>query len=63
MLHLDLDDDTPLSSYQPTWLGFDPEQHPIIAMINVLAAHAMNVLGPTLWAALVLLWAVAELSS
>jgi hypothetical protein len=62
MLHLDLDDDTPLSSYQPTALGFDPKKHPFIAMINVLAAHAMDVLGPTLWAALVVLWALAEFS-
>jgi hypothetical protein len=63
MLYLDLDDDPHLGSYQPTWRGFDPEKHPIIAMINVLAAQAMNVLGPTLWAALVLLWALAEFSS
>ena len=61
MLHLDLGDDTHLS-YQPTWLGFDPEKHPTIARINVLAVQAMNVLGPTLWAALVLLWALAEFS-
>ena len=41
----------------------DPEKHPVIAMINVLAARAMVAMGPTLWAALVLLWTVAEFSS
>jgi hypothetical protein len=63
MSHLDLDDDARLGSHQPSALGFDPEKHPIIATINVVAAQAMNVLGPTLWAALLLLWAVAEFSS
>jgi hypothetical protein len=48
---------------QRSWRGFDPEKHPIIAVINVLAAHAMVVLGPMLWAALVVLWVVAEFSS
>lgn len=63
MLYLDLDDDRHLFSYQPTWLGFDPEKHPIIAMTNILAGRVMEVLGPMLWTALVLLWVVAEFSS
>jgi hypothetical protein len=63
MLYLDLHDEPHLSSYQPTAMGVDPEKHPIIAMINVLAARAMVVLGPMLWAALVVLWTLAEFSS
>jgi hypothetical protein len=62
MLYPDLHDDSCLF-HQHTAPVIDPEKHPAIAKINVLAARAMVVRGPTLWAALVLLWAVAEFSS
>lgn len=62
MLYPDLHDD-PSLFHQHAAPVIDPEKHPIIAKINVLAARAMVVMGPTLWAALVLLWAVAEFSS
>jgi hypothetical protein len=62
-MSLVLHDDRRHFSNQPTWRGFDPETHPIIAMVNAVAARAMVVLGPMLWAALVVLWAVAEFSS
>jgi len=62
MLYPDLHDD-PSLFHQRTVPVIDPEKHPTIAKINVLAARAMVVMGPTLWAALVLLWAVAEFSS
>jgi hypothetical protein len=62
MLYPDLHDD-PSLFHQRTGPVIDPEKHPTIAKMNVLAARAMVVMGPTLWAALVLLWAVAEFSS
>jgi hypothetical protein len=62
MLYPDLHDD-PSLFHQRTAPVIDPEKHPTIAKINVLAARAMVVMGPTLWAVLVLLWAVAEFSS
>jgi len=62
MLYPDLHDD-PSLFHQRTAPVIDREKHPTIAKINVLAARAMVVMGPTLWAALVLLWAVAEFSS
>ena len=62
MLYPDLHDD-PRLFHQRIAPVIDPEKHTIIAKITVLAARAMVVMGPTLWAALVLLWAVAEFSS
>jgi hypothetical protein len=62
MSYPDLHDDL-RPSHQRAAPVIDPEKHPIIATINVLAARAMVVLGPTLWAALLLLWALAEFSS
>ena len=62
MLYPDLHDDPGLFR-QRTAPVIDPEKHPTITKINVLAAQAMVVLGPTLWTALVLLWAFAEFSS
>jgi hypothetical protein len=62
MLYPDLHDD-PRLFHQRTAPVIDPEKHPIIAKINVLAARVMVVMGPMLWAALVLLWALAEFSS
>ena len=61
MLYRDLHDDPSL--FQRAAPVTDPEKHPIIAKINVLAARAMVVMGPTLWATLVLLWAFTEFSS
>ena len=63
VLYLDLHDEQHLRPYRPTATGVDPEKHPIVAMINVLAARAVVVLGPMLWAALVALWTLAEFSS
>ena len=37
--------------------------HPLIALVNVLAVAAMEILGPFCWSALILLFLVAELSS
>jgi hypothetical protein len=62
MLYPDLHDD-PSLFHQRAAPVIDPEKHPIIAKINVLAARAMVVMGPTLWATLVLLWAFTEFSS
>jgi hypothetical protein len=62
MLYPDLHDD-PRLFHQRTAPVIDAQKHPIIAKLNVLSARAMVVLGPTLWAALVLLWAFAEFSS
>jgi hypothetical protein len=62
MLYLDLHDDLSLCRQRAASVT-DPEKHPIIAKINVLAARAMVVMGPTLWATLVLLWAFTEFSS
>jgi hypothetical protein len=58
-MYSDLHDD-PRLFHQRTAPVIDPEKHPSIAK---LAARAMVVIGPTLWAALVLLWAFAEFSS
>jgi hypothetical protein len=62
MLHLDLDDDLELFHRRIAPV-IDPAKHPIIAMTNILAGRVMEVLGPMLWTALVLLWVVAEFSS
>jgi hypothetical protein len=62
MLYPNLHDDLGLF-HQRTAPVIDPKKHPIIAKINVLAARAMVVMGPTLWATLVLLWAFTEFSS
>ena len=62
MLYPDFHDDLSLFR-QRAAPEIDPEKHPIIAKINVLAARAMVVMGPTLWATLVLLWAFTEFSS
>jgi hypothetical protein len=62
MLYPDLHDNSRL--FHPrTPPVIDPEKHPIIAMTNVFAGRVMEVLGPMLWTALVLLWVVAEFSS
>lgn len=42
-------------------LAPDPPGQPIIAVINDLAAEMMEMLGPMLWAALVVLFVYAEL--
>jgi hypothetical protein len=41
----------------------DLVEHPVIASINVLAVALMEILGPFCWAALILLFLVAEFSS
>ncbi|MGH7092738.1 MAG: hypothetical protein ACREFB_04300 [Stellaceae bacterium] len=40
----------------------DPDKHPIIAEINLLAGLLLETLGPAFWAALILLSLWAELS-
>jgi hypothetical protein len=62
MLYPDLHDD-PSLFHQRAAPVIDAEKHPVIAKINVLATRAMVVMGPTLWTALVLLWAFEEFSS
>ena len=62
MLYPDLHDDLELFHRRIAPV-IDPEKHPIIAMTNLLAGRVMEVLGPMLWTALVLLWVVAEFSS
>ncbi len=62
MLYPDLHD-APSLFHQRAAPMIDAQKHPVIAKTNVLAARVMVVMGPTLWAALVLLWAFAELSS
>jgi hypothetical protein len=62
MLYRDLHDDLSLD-HRRTEPVIDPKKHPVITKINVLATRAMVVMGPTLWAALVLLWVFAEFSS
>ena len=47
-------------AFEDVWREESPE---FDAKINVLAARAMVVMGPTLWATLVLLWAFTEFSS
>jgi hypothetical protein len=41
----------------------DAEKHPVIATVNVIAAEFLGILGPMLWAALIVLFLVAEFSS
>ena len=40
----------------------DAEKHPVIATVNVIAAEFLGILGPMLWAALIVLFLVAEFS-
>jgi hypothetical protein len=62
MSHLNLEDELRLLSDGPRTPVIDADQHPIIARINILAGNMMRVLGPIFWAAIVLLWFVAESS-
>ncbi len=40
----------------------DPVNHPFIALANIVAAEIFDILGPMLWAALVVLLVVAIFS-
>jgi hypothetical protein len=40
----------------------DPHEQLIVAVMNALAAEVMEMLGPMLWAALVVLYIYAQLS-
>ena len=50
------------SSY-PSLRFVDPEKHPVIATVNVIAAELLGILGPMLWAALIVLFLMSEFSS
>ena len=39
---------------------FDRSSQPIVAAINVAAAHWVEIVGPLMWAALIVGWVVAE---
>ena len=56
-------DQPELSIGEPQGLLLDPVNHPVIAAVNVIAAELLEILGPMLWAALVVLCLVAEFSS
>ena len=45
----------------PDWADLDADAHPVIAAINRFAAAAAEVVGPLLWAALIVLFLWAEL--
>ena len=47
----------------PGWADVDIDAHPVIAAINHLAAAAAEIIGPLLWAALIVLFLWAEISS
>lgn len=38
----------------------DRSRHPLIAAINIAAAHWIEIVGPMMWAALIVGWIVAE---
>jgi hypothetical protein len=46
---------------QAPLLVLDLEAHPIVAAANILAAELAEILGPMLWAALIVLFFDAEL--
>jgi hypothetical protein len=51
------------SSNYPRPPFIDTAKHPVIATVNIIAAELFDVLGPMLWAALIVLFLVAEFSS
>jgi hypothetical protein len=56
-------DPDPLPRRAPAWREIDPAEHPIIAQINRIAGSAAEILGPVLWAVLILLLLWAEISA
>ena len=63
MFERELGDELRLLSYGPRTPVIDADKHPIMAKINRLSARLMRILGPVYWAAIIILWFVAEFSS
>jgi hypothetical protein len=47
----------------PAYTQIDPDAHPVIAAINRIAASVAQILGPLLWAAIIVLLIWAEIST
>ena len=68
MFYRAIDNDLELGSHYQEWdfhsqysrLPFnDADKHPVIAAVNVVAGELLDILGPVLWAALIVLCLVA----
>ena len=53
-------DDPELRVSQPDAAVFHSLDHPVIATVNTIATALVDVLGPMFWAALIVLFLVAE---
>jgi hypothetical protein len=63
MSQRDFDDELELRYTQTDAPVIDFDNRPVIAVINNLALALMEILGPFCWAALILLFLLAEFSS
>jgi hypothetical protein len=63
MQYRDFDDEMALRRGETDPPAIDWADHPFIEVVNILAVALMEILGPFCWAALILLFLVAEFSS
>jgi hypothetical protein len=63
MSYREMHKDLRFHSPYPSPPFIDAVKHPVIATVNIIAAELFGILGPVLWAALVVLFLVAEFSS
>ena len=63
MQYRDFDDELALHRAATDAPLMDLANHPFIEVVNILAVALMEILGPFCWAALILLFLVAEFSA
>lgn len=63
MSHQKMHKELEFRSHYPSPPFVDAAKHPVIATVNIIAAELFDILGPMLWAALIVLFLVAEFSS
>jgi hypothetical protein len=63
MSYPDIYDEPELSPGKAAVPVLDPVNHPVIATVNIIAAELFDILGPMCWAALIVLFLVAEFAS
>ncbi len=63
MSYPDIYDEPELSPGKPEAPVLDPVNHPVIATANLIAAELFDILGSMCWAALIVLFLMAEFSS
>jgi hypothetical protein len=63
MSYQEMHKDLGFSYHYPNAPFIDAAKHPVMATVNSIAAELFDILGPMLWAALIVLFVVAEFSS